>query len=533
MVRHFGLCSRAMWFVSVSSLRLRQRLLLSTALLGGCLAAASPAAAQDLPRVSVSRALRVAGIVMESGNQDLIGLSHIKFQGLIAAELASVGYRLVDMNGARSADSALPALNLVGTVKEEICDDEAPSQCRIAIQWELQDTRGVVVYRTLTRAVDQAASLEKLRRGLVEGALRSLLQRRRFALQLSDDSKPSAPRVVGPLGFKQCKRPAMAMPQAARAAAASLVFVESGSSLAAGAIVSGDGLILTVASGLDANAPLRVRFSAEQTLPAKVVALDRKADVALLHVAAHTDATCLAFRDAPPAVGEAVFGISSELSEDRAISLAGGVVQQAAVEDGLASLHVDPLLARARGGVLLDSEGRLAGIVPSAGAKALHGSVRAVEALGALAALELKPAAITDPRLLDEDEELAPVVGYVHDHDDPPFVLTKRYTYGTSTTAHRLRTASLVASGVGALGVIGSWANFRTNRNQSPSAHDRLVVFNDISWVFLGLGAVGFGVSYALPEGHDVVGVESAHSAMQRQLFIGLGPGGVAMGARM
>jgi S1-C subfamily serine protease len=515
-----------MRFVSVSALRL----LLSSAFVGACLAVASPAAAQDLPRVSVSRALRIGGIVMESGNQDLIGLSRVKFQGLIAAELASVGYRLVDMSGARHADSALPPLNLVGTVKEEICDDEAPSQCRVAIQWELQDSRGVVVYRTLTRAVDQAPSLEKLRRGLVEGALRSLLQRRRFALQLSDESKPSQPPAVGPLGFKQCKRPPMALPQAARAAAASLVFVESGSSLATGAIVSGDGLILTVASGLDPNAPLRVRFSAEQTLPAKVVALDRKADVALLHVAAHTEATCLAFRDTPLSAGQAVFGVSSELSEDRALSLASGVVLQAGLEDGLASLRVDPLIARTPGGALLDAEGRLSAIVPSSEAKPLHGGARALEALGVLRGLEVKPAAITDPRLLDEDADRAPTVGYVRDHDDPPFALTKRYTYGTSTTAHRVRKAGLLTAGVGAVAVAGTWLSFRSSRDLSASAHDRLVVFNDIGWVLLGLGAVSFGVSYALPDGHDVVGVRTARRGTEPRILVGVSAGGITLG---
>jgi len=473
----------------------------------------------------VSRPLRVAGIVMEAGQQDLLGLSRIKFQGLIAAELAGAGYRLADSEALSPGEPGLPALTLIGSVKEEFCDDEASPQCRVAIQWELQDARGIAVYRTITRAVAQASTLDELRRGLVEGALRSLLQRRRFPLQLTEESRPSAPAAVGPLGFKQCRRPLMSLPDAARAAAASFVFVEAGSSLAAGAIVSGDGLILTVASNLDENAPLRVRFSAEQTLPAKIVVLDRKADVALLHVDAHTDATCLAIRESPLSAGQAVFGINSELSEDRAFSLAGGVVQPAQKDEAAGVLRVDPLLARAPGGALLDAQGRLAGIVPAGAVRAQHGG-EALEVSSLLALLKLRPAAITDPRLVHEEAGPTPAVGYVRDRDDPPFVLVKRYTYGTSPTAHRLRTVGVVTAGVGAFAVAATWATFRTSRDLSPSAHNRFVVLNDIGWALLGLGVVGFGVSYAWPEAHDMVGVQSARAETCPHLFAGLTAGG-------
>lgn len=496
----------------------------------GCVST-RPAAAQELARVSVSRPLRVAGIVMEAGQQDLIGLSRIKFQGLIAAELGSVGYRLANLDDSRPVDASSPPLTLIGSVKEEVCDDQTPTECRAAIQWELQDPRGVVVYRTITRAVQQAVSLEQMRRGLVDGALRSLLQRRRFTLQLSDESKPTPQDVVDPLGFKQCRRPPLVLPEAARAALASLVFVESGSNLQAGAIISGDGLILTAARLLERDAPLRVRFSAEQTLAAKVVAQDRAADVALVRVDAHTETTCLALGDRRLPAGQAVFGIASELAEDRALSIAGGVLQPAQAGDGAQTLRIDPLLARAPGGALLDAQGRLVGIVPEKAGQSQLGA-RALDVQAALTALRVKPAAITDPRLLDEPAAPARAVGFVRDHDDPPFALSKRYTFGTSRTAHRLRTASLVTAGVGVVAVGGTWVGFRSARELSPSAHDRLVVLNDLGWVLLGLGAVGVGVSYALPEGHDVVGVRNANAGAKR-VFVALGPGGIALGGRL
>src|SRR6185295_19049727 len=102
------------------------------------------------------------------------------------------------------------------------------SQCRIAILWELQDAKGMIVYRTATRAVGREATVERLRRTLVVGAVRSLLQRRRFALQLTEADTTPKPAPTGPLGFKQCRRAGSPLPEGARAVAASLVFVESG-----------------------------------------------------------------------------------------------------------------------------------------------------------------------------------------------------------------------------------------------------------------------------------------------------------------
>jgi hypothetical protein len=491
--------------------------------LGAWLLLSRPVAAQELPRVSGTRALSVAGLTVEPGVEDVLGFARTKFQGVIAAELTSVGYRLLNQNTRDQRESAT-ALTLVGSLKEEICDDEAPSQCRIAILWELQDTKGVAVYRTMTRAVDQQPTFEKLRRALLDAALRSLLQRRRFPLQLTAGVATPEPQAIGPLGFKQCARAGLALPQAARAIAAALVWVESGSSLSGGSIVSGDGLILTGAKAIEAGAPLRVRFSAEQTLPAEVVAIDRDVDVALLHVPAHTSVTCLPLREAPLAVNMAAFGVGSEPSEDRAISLNGSVVQGTRALGFATLLQVDARIARLPGGPLLDEQGRLAGVVVARDAESATGA-RAVEVLAALRALKLRPAALTDPRLTGSLDDSAPVAGYVRDKDDPPFVLTKRYTYGTSSAAHRLRTGGLITAGVGAFGVAATWLEFRGSAHMSPSGYNRTVVLNDLSWVVLGLGAAGFGASYALPEGHDVVAVQSA----QRRLFFGVGVSGLQL----
>jgi S1-C subfamily serine protease len=490
----------------------------------------TPAVAQDLPRVSGTRRVSVAGIGSDAHVQDVLGIARFKFQGVIASELAAIGYRVVDERAA-SERQAAPPLTLVGTIKEEVCDEQAPRQCRVAIQWQLEDGKGVVSYRTLTRAVDQSASLDKQRRALVDGALVSLLGRRRFALQLTDKQAAPKPVVNEVLGFKRCERGPTALPQGNRSVAAALVFVESGSRLSAGAIVSPDGMILTGASGLDAQAPLLVRLSAEQKLPAELVKLDASADVALLRVAAHFDTTCLGLRETPLPSGAPVFGISSPPSEDRAISLMESVVQKTLEAGAVSTLETDARVAKLDGGPLLDDQGRVAAVVAARSTKdAKSPLARAVDVPSALRALGVKPAAITDPRLLDLQGQPTPAVGYVRDPDDPPFVLARRTTYGTSRTAHTLRKAGLWTAGAGALAVAVTWASFRSSNDLSTHEYNRLVVLNDLSWGVLGLGVVSFGLSYAWPEGHDVV---AAQSARRVPLRIGLGPGGLSLSGQL
>jgi S1-C subfamily serine protease len=512
-----------MWLVSRCRRSLSFVVLVAASSLG-----ARTARAQDLPRVSATRKVAVAGVGVEPRSEDLLGLSRVKFQGLIATELASVGYSIASPDETARRPGDRPPLTLTGRLKEEICDDVAPSQCRIAILWELEDRRGVAVYRALTRAVDQKPTIDQLRRALISGAVRSLLQRRRFALQLTDvEPAPSAP--TEPLGFKQCRRPALTLPAAARSAAASLVLVESGSNLASGAIVSGDGLILTSARNIVKGAPLRVRFSAQQTQPAEIVAIESAADVALLHVPVNTGATCLPLREEPVALGATLFGVSSELSEDAAVSLSSAPLTKGSAASGKRLLHVEPRIAHASGAALLDEDARLVGIVSTSDANAADGP-HALEIGEALQALKIKPAAVTDPRLLTDHSGPTPAVGFVRDRDDPPYALTKRYTYGTSTTARRVRTASAIVTGAAALGVAATWLSFRANPEMSPGAHHRTVVLNDLSWVLLGLGAVGFGATYAWPEEHDVVG---GQSASRRELFIGVAGAGLALAGRL
>ena len=502
-----------MWFVAKC-----RRLVWPALLALACTMLSRLARGQDLPRVSATRKLLVAGVAVDHRSGDLLGLSRIKFQGLIASELGSAGYVIGGPDDAALSHGDAAPLTLTGSVREEICDDVAPSQCRIAISWDLQNQKGVTVYRTLTRAVEQQPTLDELRRALVMASLHSLLKRRRFELQLKGADADWGLREAGPLGFKRCSRGALELPRASRSAAASMVLVESGSNLARGAIVSADGMILTSANAILPQAPLRVRFSAHQTLAANVVAIDRAADVALVHVAVSTDKTCLPLADGGVSAGQTVFVIDSELAEEAAVSLSPAVVRDSRDVNGGRSFRFDPQSPRAEGGPVLDAEARLMAVVSGSAPKQLDGAGQALHVASALQALNVKSAPITDPRLLGEPSKREPAGAYVRDRDDPPFVLTKRYTYGTSAIARNLRTAGVVGTSVAALGVAATWLSFRANPAMAPGAHHRMVILNDLSWVLLGFGAVGIAASFALPEGHDVV---EGHGTARRELYGG------------
>jgi hypothetical protein len=495
---------------------------------------ASPAIAQELSRVTTTRKLRIAGIESDRLVPDLLGFTRVQFQGLLATELTSVGYQLADQGDVAASDPHRQPLTLAGSLKEQICDDQRPRQCRIAMQWQLEDARGFIVYRVLTRAVGQDANLETLRRGLLLDALHSLLKRKKFALGLTDFAELEPRRSdTAMLGFKACSKLPTPLPGGVRSVAAALVLVESGSSLGLGSIVSPDGLILSASSSLEPTAPLRVRLAGKQLVPAEIVALDGSADVALLHVDAHFDTTCLPVRDAAPTAGMALFGVSSALAEERAISLSGSVLSKADVRDGKQLLQTDRLIAATDGAPLLDEDGKLVALVSAHASSRLGARIaEAVEVHAAFDALHVKLAAITDPRLAESELGPEAAVRYVRDADDPPFTLARRYTYGTSPAAHTARTASLITLGAGALGVFTTWELFRANAPTTSAGHERAVLLNDLSWITLGLGAVGVGVSYVIPEAHDVVPVRIQNGA-RPGLFIGLGSGGLTAAGRI
>lgn len=172
-------------FAEMRSLEVKLRV---AALAAACCAWSSVALAEE---AASTRPLLVEGIEGAPNVEDVLGLSRIRYQGLISVDLTSAGYRVITLDQRKAEPDAL---TLVGTLREEACDDDTPRQCQIAVQWELQDRHGVTRYRVVTRAVEQSASFEKQRRSLVQGALASLLQRHRFGLMVTEDASDEKAR---------------------------------------------------------------------------------------------------------------------------------------------------------------------------------------------------------------------------------------------------------------------------------------------------------------------------------------------------
>ena len=89
-------------------------------------------------------------------------------------------------------------------------------------------------------------------------------------MRLIDPNAASGEVAQGRLGFKRCQRGAIELPDGARAAAAGLVLVESGSRLSRGTLISSDGLVLAPASGWSRLLPSqRVRASGRLMPPSR------------------------------------------------------------------------------------------------------------------------------------------------------------------------------------------------------------------------------------------------------------------------
>lgn len=145
-----------------------------------------------------------------------------------------------------------------------------------------------------------------------------------------------------------------------------------GTSLSSGAIVSGDGLVLTCAHGLEGN-QLSIRFSAGAwagTYPAEVVFVNERTDTALLRAKGLRTSRWMEVRlDAPAEKGEEVVAIGNP-------SLPGGTHSVEAISSGIVSSPESPFYGLPRlvadvaiasgssgGPVISLRDGRIVGVV--------------------------------------------------------------------------------------------------------------------------------------------------------------------------
>ncbi|MES2644152.1 MAG: trypsin-like peptidase domain-containing protein [Myxococcota bacterium] len=362
--------------------------------------------------------------------------------------------------------------------------------CEVGIRWSLRDgATGEERYTTLTRGLGRSADrsattgTHAAQRDAVTDATDRLLGRDPFREQLRASARSTPPPII----LRACTDAAPALPAQMKTALAAAVFVEVPEGVGSGVVVSPDGWILTAAHVVIGQEGIKVRVRDGSALPARIVALDARQDVALLRVDGSRWA-CLPFTPAPAEVGTELYAIGSPLGEALEFSVSKGIVSGARRVGDVRFLQTDASLNPGNsGGPLVDLSGHLLAIVSwklaAQGIEGLGFGVP-VDAVEHAFSLDFGEASV-EP---DEPFVLGPVER-VSEPDDP-----RRLPAGTKEGSH---VATIVTgatlSAVGSVVVLGSWGVFLRADEMGEAEWDRLLVVNTLGWVGF-MGGAGLAV---------------------------------------
>jgi serine protease Do len=458
-------------------------------------------------------------------DEDEIGFAGAAYRVHILEALREAGVNAV---GAESLvfnkdDAERADVVLGGIVKELRCRPwHLRLRCSVGIEWQLLDReRDEVVYRVLSRYAaldlppDNAAVAGKT---LTLGALRSLLGHERFKRLVN------AERVTAPddssyesATFSSCNVDARELPRDFEAIANGTVIIKSGDGTGSGFVLSSDGLVLTAAHVVTSGQPV-ARTRAGNTLPARVVRISRKHDVALLSLGDSSAALpCLALETSAQTPGADVFAIGSPGGEVLGFSLSRGIVSGVRTLDDVQLLQTDASLSPGNsGGPLVDRSGRVLGVVSrKIAAHAVEGLGFAIPIQTALTALALEPASTTTSSLRQAAPEPAKPLPKeaANDQPDAPVSLDPEgdreralaADYRSRLQDQKDRTPRYVVPmrwvglGVGGVGLLGAFVTAQQNRStMTRPEYESLRLKNDLWWAGAVVGFGVFGASYFL-----------------------------------
>lgn len=369
--------------------------------------------------------------------------------------------------------------------------------CEVGIRWSLRDgATGEERYTTLTRGLGRsddrsaATAIHAAQRDAVTDATDRLLDRDRFGEQLRAGVRSKPP----PITLRACTDAPPALPSQMKAALAAAVFVEVSGGVGSGVVVSPDGWIVTAAHVVVGQEGIKVRVRDGSALPARIVALDARQDVALLRVDGSRWA-CLPFTPAPAEVGTELYAIGSPLGEALEFSVSKGIVSGARRVGDVRFLQTDASLNPGNsGGPLVDLSGHLLAIVSwklaAEGIEGLGFGVP-VDAVEHAFSLDFGEASV-EP---DEPFVLGPVER-VSEADD-----SRRLPAGTKEGSHVATIVTGAAlSTIGSVVVLGTWGAYLAADEIGEPAWNGLLVANTLGWVGFAGGA-GLAVVPTLTSG--------------------------------
>lgn len=361
--------------------------------------------------------------------------------------------------------------------------------CEIAIRWTLRDpATGETVYTGLTRglAADEEAS--------VGDATDRLLGRQPFLAAIDAMKRTAPPEVV----LRRCTEPPHALPSGMKLALGATVFVEVPAGTGSGAVVSPDGWVMTAAHVVSGQTDIKVRTRTGTSIPARVVAMDVRQDVALLRAEGDTWA-CLPLAGAPAEVGDELYAIGSPLGEALEFSVSKGIVSGARRVGDIRFLQTDASLNPGNsGGPLVGMDGSVLAVVSwKVAGEGMEGLGFGVPVDATVEKLSLRWGDVS------VEPEAPLVVGdvreMVRDVDDP--VRSKAIAKRSTRQAPLI--AGTVIGAAGATLVLITWATYEANPSMTDVQWTMLQVTNTLGWA----GVIGGGALIVVPLLTDTPGV--------------------------
>lgn len=332
--------------------------------------------------------------IQESG--DIAGLKD-EYVQLFNQALRDAGYSVPATEKSVFKGNELPDTDfiLAGAIVGFDCTHLEHTTCGLTVEWELLNRQSEeVVYRFTARSEEKNLKRSQASDGaksLLLGTLNSLLARPRFVEALKGDvSRPPAVQYEAAT-LKACRDQAPKMPEETEAALNATVVVKTKQGIGSGAFITPDGYFLTAAH-VATEDKVEVTLRNGATLPAEVVRLDSRSDVALLRLQDRSKTTaCLNLSESTPPTGQDIYVLGAPAGEELSFSVSRGIVSGMRTIEGGSYLQTDAAINPGNsGGPLLSKDGLVHAIASFkvAGA-AMEGLGFGVPSAAALAALAL------------------------------------------------------------------------------------------------------------------------------------------------
>jgi serine protease Do len=434
--------------------------------------------------------------IQETGN--IAGLKD-EYVQLFNQALRDAGYSVPPTEKSVFKANELPDTDfmLAGAIVAFDCTGLEHTTCGLAVEWELLDRQSdEVVYRFTARSEEKnlkRAQASEGAKSLLLGTLNSLLARPRFVDALRGSSSPEPAAHYEAAALKACLDGAPKMPEETEKALTATVVVKTKKGIGSGAFISPEGYILTAAH-VATEDKVEVTMRNGATLPAEVVRLDSRADVALLRLLDRSKTTpCLVLSEATPPTGQDIYVLGAPAGEELSFSVSRGIVSGMRTIDGGSYLQTDAAINPGNsGGPLLSKDGKVHAIASfKVAGTAMEGLGFGVPSAAALAALGLSFASDSSVLVPDVRRKAASSGAVVPDSPEAPWFYVGDNAPGRPPGwIAPMRTWGTVLALTGASTILITALFY----DGSQGSWDTNIAWNTAGWAAVGAG-VGMVVS--------------------------------------